>query len=457
MKTSISTLAVILLAVGAPGQTQPLATGSVQPLTLREAVGIALEKNPGIQAADAYARAVQEGIMAAKSFRYPRMDFSEGFTRGNNPVYVFGTLLTQRQFTAANFALGFLNTPPALDDFRTAFVATMPLYDAGQTSRMVRNAKLQSQSAQKGKDRTRQEVVFQVINAYLNGVLAQENVRVAKSAVEMTKSDLERANARQSSGLAVPSDLLSAQVQLAQAEEDLLRAQNAAGLAHAALNVVMGMPEDSPTSIQGSLSEASFVAGSLEERQARALATRPDYLQAQLGRQQAANGTRMARAEFLPKVTLFSSWEADNQTFATRGGNNWAAGATLNFNLFDGGEKIARLKESKARERQAGALENQMASAVRLQVREAYLNLASAQKRLEVVKDATSQAAESLRITQNRYEEGLATITDLLRVETAKTVAEKSALNAAFDYRLSYAALELATGELSETSPAVNQ
>lgn len=457
MKKYGSILSVFLLAVGAHAQTQPLATGSIQDLTLREAVGIALEKNPGIRAADAYAQAVQEGITAAKSFRYPRLDFSEGFTRGNNPVYVFGTLLTQRQFTAANFALGFLNTPPPLDDFRTGFTATMPLYDAGQTSRMVRNARLGSQSAQKGKERTQQEVVFQVVNGYLNELLAQENVRVAKSSVEMTKSDLERVNARQETGLAVPSDLLSAQVQLAQAEEDLLRAQNAVELAQAGLNVAMGLPEDAPTSIRGSLSEASFEGGSLEERQAKALATRPDYLQARLGRQQAANGMRMARAEFLPKVNLFSAWEADNQTFASRGGNNWAAGATLSFNLFDGGEKIARLKESKARELQAGALEDQMASGVRLQVREAYLNLASAQKRLEVVKDATSQAGESLRITQNRYEAGLATITDLLRVETAKTVAEKNALNALFDYRLSYAALELATGELSATSAAVKQ
>jgi outer membrane protein TolC len=132
-------------------------------------------------------------------------------------------------------------------------------------------------------------------------------------------------------------------------------------------------------------------------------------------------------------------------------------GATLNFNLFDGGAKIARLKESKARELQAQALETQMASAVRLQVREAYSNLATARKRLGVVKDASSQAMESLRIMQNRYEEGLATITDLLRAETAKTAAEKNALNAVFDYRLSYAALELATGELSANSPALNQ
>jgi outer membrane protein TolC len=342
MKKRFSILGVFLLAVGMPAQTTPSATGSGQPLTLQEAVRIALKKNPGVRAADAYAQAVQDGITAAKSLRYPRLDFSEGFTRGDNPVYVFGTLLTQRQFTAANFALGFLNTPPPLDDFRTAFTATMPLYDAGQTSRLVRNAKLRAQSAQKGKDRTRQEVVLQVIKAFLNDLLAQENARVAKAAVEMTKGDLERAKARQESGLAVASDLLSAQVQLAQAEEDLLRAQNAAELAQAALNVAMGLPEDAPTSLRGSLSQASFVVGSLEDRQAKALATRPDYLQARLGRQQAANGMRIARAEFLPKVNLFSSWEADNQRFTSRGGNNWAVGATLSFNLFDGGEKIAR-------------------------------------------------------------------------------------------------------------------
>jgi outer membrane protein TolC len=459
MKKLLLLMATFLLAVSACAQTPTVtvAQASAQPLSLQEAVRIALEKNPTLKAADAYAQAVQQGITAAKSFRYPRVDFAEGFTRGNNPVYVFGTLLTQRQFTASNFALSFLNTPPPLDNFRTAFTATMPLYDAGQTSRAVREAKLQAQSAEKGKGRTGQEVVFQVIQAYLNELLAKESLRVAQSAVDMTKSDLNRAQARQESGLAVPSDLLSAQVQLAQAEEDLLRGQNAVELAQATLNVAMGFEEDAPTAIEENLTELSFQAGALGERQAKALATRPDYVQSLLGKQQADNGTHIARAEFLPKVNLFSSWEADNQTFTSRGGNNWAMGVTLNFNLFDGGAKTARLRESKARDVQAQALASQMASAVRLQVREAYLNLSTAQERLEVVKGGKAQAAESLRILQNRYEAGLATITDLLRAETAKVKADKNALNAIFDYRLSYAALELATGELSPNSPAVNQ
>ncbi len=428
---------------------------SDQPLSLSEAVQIALKNNPTVKASAAYAEAVRQGITVAKSNRYPRLDFSEGFTRGNNPVYVFGTLLTQRQFTSADFALNALNTPLPLNNFQSQFSGSMSLYDAGETSRMIQDAKLANQIARNQQARTEQEVIFQVVRAYTTGLLARENVRVAQSAVETAQSNLKDAQARQEQGMAVPSDLLSAQVKLASAREDLLGARNAVALAHAALNVAMGVPQTAATTTEGRLAEIEFNAGSLEERQRRALTVRPDYLASQLGRQRAKNGTRMARAGFHPKVSLFSSWALDNQTFATRGGNNWAAGATLTFNIFDGGAKFARLAEAHARERQAAALEEQLNSTISLQVEEAFLNLTTARERVAVARDAISQAKESLRILQNRYEAGLATMTSVLQAETARTQAEKSYLNAVYDYRLSYAALELATGELSPDSPAV--
>ena len=259
--------------------------------------------------------------------------------------------------------------------------------------------------------------------------------------MKSAQSDLERAQARQEEGQAVPSDLLSAQVQLAQAQEDLLQARNAVDLAHAALNVAMGLPEDAATTIASGLKESSFDAGALAERQQHALKSRPDLREAGLGVERAANGQHMARAEFLPKVNAFGSWEEDNETFLTRGGNNWTAGVSLNFNIFDGGANRARLAAARYRQTQAQAQAAQMAAAVKLQVREAYLNLTTAQQRVEVSRQAQSEAEESLRIIQNRYEAGLATITDLLQVETAHTSAQKNYLNALFDYRLSYAAL----------------
>ena len=219
-------------------------------LALAEAVRVALEKNPTVQAAAAYAQAVHEGIAEAKAARLPRVDFSEGFTRGNNPVYVFGGSLTERQFTTNDFALNFLNTPPPLDIFRTQFTAALPLYDAGQTGRRIKGAKLSAQGAGETGQRTRQEVIFNVVKAYTGELLARESVRVAEAAVKTAQSDLHRAAARQEEGQAVPSDLLSAQVQLAQAQEDLLQAQNAVDLAHAALNVAMGLPEDAVTTVE---------------------------------------------------------------------------------------------------------------------------------------------------------------------------------------------------------------
>ena len=444
--------AMLTFCLTAAGQTPVPAPGN---LTLAEAVNIALEKNPTVQAADAYAKAVHEGIAEARAARMPRVDFSEGFTRGNNPVYVFGGLLTERQFTSSDFALGSLNTPRPLDIFRTQFSAALPLYDAGQTGRRIKDAKLSEQGAGENGQRTRQELIFAVVKAYTGEILARENSRVVQAAVKSAQSDLERAQARQQEGQAVPSDLLSAQVQLAQAQEDLLQAQNSVDLADAALNVAMGLPEDAPATVQAELKECAFDLGALADLQQRALKNRPDLHEAGLGVEHATNGQRMARAEFLPKVNAFSSWEEDNQTFLNRGGNNWTVGASLNFNLFDGGANRARLAAARYRQAQAQAQLAQMAAAVKLQVREAYLNLTTARQRVDVSRQARSEAEESLRIIQNRYEAGLASITDLLQVEATHTAAQKNYLNALFDYRLSFAALELATGELQPDSPAV--
>lgn len=455
----VATIALSLLtgtrSLHAQAMPAPQAGSVPQMVTLPQAVEVALKNNPTLQAEDSYAEAVRHAVAEAKSGYYPRLDFSEGFVRSNNPVFVFSSLLTQRQFTAEDFALGSLNYPLPLNNFRTQFAAAMPLYDAGRTSRGVRDARLDSQGAQRGADRTRQEVIYNVIGAYLNQLLAEESVRVAEASVKSTSEDLSRAKARQSQGQALLSDVLSAQVQLAQAQEELIRAQNDAATAQASLDVAMGLPEGAAEQAQGPLGDVVFESGTLGDRQQRALDLRPDYQQALIGKEKASIGAAGARAQFLPTVNVFSSWEQDNETFASHGGNNWAAGATLNFNLFDGGGRRAQLAESHARERQAEALRAQIASGIRLQVREAWLNLTAARQRVDVSRDAASQAEESLGILRNRYEAGLVTITDLLSAETAHARAQRDYLSAVFDNRIAYATLELATGELNPGSTAV--
>lgn len=455
MKSFCIALLAISLVAAAPSGAKAQGAQTENKLTLEQAVALALQKNPAIHAADAYSQAVRESIAAAKAGRYPKVDFSEGFTRGNNPVYVFGSLLTQHQFTANNFALGFLNTPPPLDNFRTQFTATVPLYDAGETRHRVRDARLGAESADQAVAHTGQQVIFGVMQAYFDQLLARESVRVAESAVKMASADLNRAQARSEQGLTVPSDVLSAEVQLAAAKEQLIRANNALAISQAALNVAIGLPEDASTEAAGAFTETAIDAGTLAEQQQFALAHRPDFLQATIAKNQAKNGVSSARSAFLPRVGLFSSWEQDNQTFLARGGDNWAAGVSLTFNIFNGGADRARLRESRFRQTQAEAMTEQMASQVRLQVRQAYLNLQAAKDRMDVSRESAARANESLRILRDRYETGLAGMTDLLRAETAETSAERDHLNAVYDYRLAGASLELASGRLAQNSSLI--
>ncbi|HEU4522352.1 MAG TPA: TolC family protein, partial [Thermoanaerobaculia bacterium] len=106
-------LAILLAAVAA----SPAAAQSV---TLREAVDEALARNPAIAAADARQRSARAGEAEARAARYPRLDLTEAATRGNNPVFVFGTLLEQGAFAPRHFDASFLNAPDALTNYRVA-------------------------------------------------------------------------------------------------------------------------------------------------------------------------------------------------------------------------------------------------------------------------------------------------------------------------------------------------
>src|SRR5690348_10368644 len=95
-------------------------TGSVafaqNPISLRDAIAMALEKNPAHKAALAEQRAAAAGLRESRSVLMPRLSFAESATRSNDPVYVFGTRLRQQRFTASDFALNKLNTPTPIGD-----------------------------------------------------------------------------------------------------------------------------------------------------------------------------------------------------------------------------------------------------------------------------------------------------------------------------------------------------
>ena len=165
----------------------------------------------------------------------------------------------------------------------------------------------------------------------------------------------------------------------------------------------------------------------------------------------------MAKGAFAPRLNVYGSWETDSPSPGWNGGNNWIAGAELQFDIFDGDSKRAHLAAEKAVREKATAMRDAFRDQIRLQVRKAYYDYDAARQQVEVARGAIQQADESLRINQNRYDGGLTTVSDLLRVEEAAHRAQTDYWQAVYRMQTSYAGVELAAGTLSPSSPAVTQ
>lgn len=431
------------------------AAAAAQTLTLQQAVSTALEKNPVRKAAMFDRQAAGTGVKEARAALLPQIDFSEAVQRGNDPVFVFGSKLRQQRFGNPDFALNELNTPTPFSNWSTRFGGTWNLFDSGASWLRVRQARRMDVIAQRNLDRTGQLLVMRVVSAYTGLLLATRQQQVAADALKTSSAVLDRARNNVAAGMTVESDLLSAQVDEAARRQEVIAAANAVELARAQLSREMGVAPGTAFEPAELLAEKSLPSISLEEALKVSLERRPDLQGIGLQKQVQDDSVRAARAAFGPKLNAFAGWEADNPRFAGGGGNNWLAGVELQVQLFDGGARLARLQREKALAQKVEALRQDAVSGTQLEVRQAFLDLDTARRQLEVARSSVEQASESLRITRNRYDAGLNTLTDLLRVEEASVRAQTAYWGAVYRVQTNYAALELATGTLDANSPVV--
>jgi outer membrane protein TolC len=424
-------------------------------LSIADAIRMALDQNPALRASEAAEGAAAERMPQARAGFLPTIDYSESVQYGNNPVYVFGSLLEQHRFQASNFDLARLNRPDPLTNFSSRVSVEQTVFDGNRTRDAMRQARAGLGMTREQTRQLRTEVLEAVAEAYYAAVLAQENQRVSEQSLATAEADLQRAVTLREAGMATDADALSLRVARAEAQERLIRAENDLANAHARLNDLLGEPLAAQYSLSSPLRPAAPVHSELAEFERQSLAERPEALQAGLAITQAEAGESIARAAFLPEIKVQGAFAANRQGFAARGGTDWMTGATLHWNLFRGSADRARLSEARFLKVQREQELRRVSSGLQLQVRQAYLSLQAANRRMDVGEAAIAQAEEDHRITANRYEAGLANATELLRSQTALSEARTRYLAAVFDQRVNTVRLARAAGTLSPLSEAV--
>jgi outer membrane protein len=379
---------------------------------------------------------------------------SENVTRGNDPVYAFGTKLRQQVFQASDFDLTSLNHPEPITNFSTSISGRWMAFDSLRTHFQIRRASFLRQSAELSASRSSQEVIFNTLSAYESVLVASREVEVAQHALSTAQALYELSRQRVAAGLAVESDELSAQVNLAQRRQDLIQAEGSRQTAWAELEAAVGVSLPLGPKALEQLTEHAFASSALEKEIDEAFKSRTDLnsLAQQIAAQRAA--VQSAKFAFGPRVDAFGSWQTDRHSFTGEGGSGWTVGAELRVDLLPI-EKRSQLQAERASLIRAQAAEEAARNMVRVEVSRAYFGHASASKMLDVARASMAQATESLRILRNRYDAGLVSVTEVLRAEDAERQSHNGYWQAVYRNDLSFAALRLATGTLN-TEQVVN-
>ncbi len=403
------------------------------PLSLTDAIARARARNPDVGTTAAAERAGAQHVTQARAGYWPRVDVAESWQRGNQPVFVFSSLLAQRQFTAADFALGALNYPDAVDNFRTAIMIEQPLFD-GTTRATVTAAGVGHEIATASRTMVDHDLAVSVTDAYGRVLVAAAASQSAAAAAETARADRELAGNRRDAGLVSDADVLQLDVYVARTRELQIRATSDERIARAQLNQLMGEPLGEAFVLDRSPTASVIDATDLAALEAEALKNRPDVKLAALQEQLASAAETAARDAFLPQVAAQGGWEFNGGAWNSRA-SSWVVGAVARFNVFHGFADKARLAEAREQTTRRALEREKAETAARLDVRIATARLDAARASEAVGRAAVAQARESRRIIRDRYEAGLTDVVSLLRAaegvvqaETQQTVAQVAVL-----------------------------
>ena len=415
------------------------------PLSLSDAIARAKANHPDAAAAAATERAAVRTATEARAGYLPTVDLIESWQRGNQPVFVFSSLLAQRQFTAANFAIDALNHPDAVNNFRTGITVDQPIY-SGALRAATKSASVGVKLAAAQRQQVGQQLAAAVTDAYGRVLVAEGSRKAADAAMEAAQADRTLATNRRDAGAATESDVLQVELLVARAEQQRIQADADLRIARANLAALIGVPLDEPFTLAPAAPPAA-PATDLAALQAEALTQRPDVTSARLQVELAGAQIGQARSAFLPQVGVQGGWEGNGDAWTSRS-SSWIVGASARINLFRGRADQARLGAANdalvARTQELAKTETQ----ARVDVITATARLDAARASARVARAALAQARESHRIVRDRYEAGLADVAALLRAADGVAQAETQVSAADAAVVTSGAALEQALGRL---------
>lgn len=328
--------------------------------------------------------------------------------------------------------------------------ASLPIYTGGKIRYGIESSRLLEKAARLDAGNEREAVIQNTIEAYNNLYKAQAAIGLVDSNLADARRRVQDYTRLEQNGLLARNDLLKAQLQESNTEATLLDARTNWQLAEANMTIMLGLPDTAKLFIGGGDLKPASGAPPLADLLQQALLNRKDLQSLDNRRQAAQTGVKAARADALPSLALTSAYTALNVPHAITVINAVSIGLGVKYdiaNLWKHGDADL----AKAQVKEAEALQAQLTDAVRLQIVQAYNTYLSSQKKIDVYTKAIAQAEENYAVVSNKFNNGLATVTEVLDADIARLQQQLNHAFAISDTYVAYHKLLQSAGLLQNT------
>jgi outer membrane protein TolC len=422
-----------------PTQPEEVRIQGTQPISLAQALELARRNNQDLQEALITLERSQSVLREARAELYPTAGLTSNLTR-SGPVGGGDTEQTPLQQQ-----LGINNNQSSRTTFGAGAQVQYDIYTSGRRAANIRAAEEQVRQQELEVERQSEEIRLNVTTQYYDLQQQDENVRIAQSAVANAQASLRDAQALERAGVQTRFDVLRAQVNLANSQQQLTNSIASQRIARRQLAQTLSLAQSLDISAADPVRLAGLWNIPLERTIILAFQNRPELQQQLAQRNISEQRVRAALAQNRPQVSFVGNYNLqdefdDNQNFE----DTYSVALQATWTLFDGGAAKARAAQERANIRLA---ENQFATQrnqIRFQVEQAYAQLQSNLENVQTATAAVDQAREALRLARLRFQAGVGTQTEVIDAENDLTRAEGQRVQAILEYNRALAQLQRA-------------
>jgi outer membrane protein len=414
-------------------------------LSLPDAVRMALENNHELLAQKEGLLAQEKDTGVARSMLLPKVSVEERYLRTTTPGYAFMSRLNQERITSSDFNPDLLNHPDPIDDYQTTVAVEQPLYMQKALIGLSMSKK-ETQARAEDLRRKKEETAFSVVRAFLMVQSAREYAGAVARGISEAEENARIAGLRYKNGLGHYADTLRTSTALMEARQRSNAANKNLALARETLGLLTaaGGPVDAADGpVDLSLHDLDHYT---QKAQARS-----DIRAASLRGENARKNISLAEAGYLPYLGVGGAYQLDDHDapFGSEG-KSWQVSAFLRWDLFDGTKREYERAKARHLAGQADQSLLAMRQGVSYRIREAYLNVEEAGKNSELARQGLGTAEEGTRLLRLRYQNGLASLADLLSSQASLEEARAGVVGRDNALKTAVASLSFESGTILE-------